>query len=123
MIRICISEKELYTEKSQLKSGKESVKNCYSGGGFVKKSLPFPEVSSTKRRRYENTNLDSTNEHKHKNETIAIIEDINDDTQGSSMRQARIYKARKLLKNAIAKVSFIFIRKNFYFIYFFLFFI
>ncbi|XP_025159345.1 metal-response element-binding transcription factor 2 isoform X2 [Harpegnathos saltator] len=73
----------------------------YSGGGFVKKSFPFPKLSLQRRRRL--MALGSTRERmlrKHKKR-----EKDKDAAMGKSqgVREARYRKARKLLKNAIAK--------------------
>lgn len=76
----------------------------YSGGGFVKKSFPFPKLSLQRRRRL--MVLGSSRERmlrKHKKR-----EKVGEDgTMGKSqgVREARYRKARKLLKNAIAKVE------------------
>lgn len=75
----------------------------YSGGGFVKKSFPFPKLSLQRRRRL--MALGSTRERmlrKHKKR-----EKDKEAAMGKSqeVREARYRKARKLLKNAIAKVK------------------
>lgn len=75
----------------------------YSGGGFVKKSFPFPKLSLQRRRRL--MALGSSRERmlrKHKKR-----EKSGDNAMGKSqgVREARYRKARKLLKNAIAKVE------------------
>lgn len=81
-----------------------SVYSCrYSGGGFVKKSFPFPKLSLQRRRRL--MALGSSRERmlrKHKKREKVC----GDGTMGKSqgVREARYRKARKLLKNAIAKV-------------------
>ncbi|KAL6429561.1 hypothetical protein ACFW04_007485 [Cataglyphis niger] len=74
----------------------------YSGGGFVKKSFPFPKLSLQRRRRL--MALGSSRERmlrKHKKREKVC----GDGTMGKSqgVREARYRKARKLLKNAIAK--------------------
>lgn len=76
----------------------------YSGGGFVKKSFPFPKLSLQRRRRL--MALGSSRERmlrKHKKREKVC----GDGTMGKSqgVREARYRKARKLLKNAIAKVQ------------------
>ncbi|XP_058809013.1 PHD finger protein 19 isoform X2 [Phymastichus coffea] len=83
-------------------SDNEKLTRRYSGGGFVKKSVPFPKLSLQRRRRL--MALGSSRERilrKHKKR------DMESDEQGSTklqdMREARIRKARKLVKNAIAK--------------------
>ncbi|EFN76679.1 metal-response element-binding transcription factor 2 isoform X1 [Harpegnathos saltator] len=79
----------------------QSLRERYSGGGFVKKSFPFPKLSLQRRRRL--MALGSTRERmlrKHKKR-----EKDKDAAMGKSqgVREARYRKARKLLKNAIAK--------------------
>ncbi|XP_012228715.1 metal-response element-binding transcription factor 2 isoform X3 [Linepithema humile] len=79
----------------------QSLRERYSGGGFVKKSFPFPKLSLQRRRRL--MVLGSSRERmlrKHKKR-----EKSGDNAMGKSqgVREARYRKARKLLKNAIAK--------------------
>lgn len=76
----------------------------YSGGGFVKKSFPFPKLSLQRRRRL--MALGSSRErmlrkHKKREKGDATL------SKAQGVREARYRKARKLLKNAIAKVSYI----------------
>lgn len=78
-----------------------SIYYRYSGGGFVKKSFPFPKLSLQRRRRL--MALGSSRErmlrkHKKREKGDGSLSK----TQG--VREARYRKARKLLKNAIAKV-------------------
>ncbi|XP_029674152.1 metal-response element-binding transcription factor 2 [Formica exsecta] len=80
----------------------QSLRERYSGGGFVKKSFPFPKLSLQRRRRL--MALGSSRERmlrKHKKREKVC----GDGTMGKSqgVREARYRKARKLLKNAIAK--------------------
>lgn len=75
----------------------------YSGGGFVKKSFPFPKLSLQRRRRL--MALGSSRERmlrKHKKREKVCGDSSTGKSQG--VREARYRKARKLLKNAIAKV-------------------
>lgn len=75
----------------------------YSGGGFVKKSFPFPKLSLQRRRRL--MALGSSRERmlrKHKKREKVCADGTIGKLQG--VREARYRKARKLLKNAIAKV-------------------
>ncbi|XP_033226981.1 uncharacterized protein LOC117179371 isoform X2 [Belonocnema kinseyi] len=79
----------------------EALRERYSGGGFVKKSFPFPKLSLQRRRRL--MAIGSSRERmmrKHKKR-----EKGNTDTSTKLLcvRDARYRKARKLLKNAIAK--------------------
>ncbi|XP_066596004.1 polycomb protein Pcl isoform X2 [Prorops nasuta] len=72
------------------------------GGGFVKKSFPFPKLSLQRRRRL--MALGSSRERmlrKHKKREKGVGESTLGKSQG--VREARYRKARKLLKNAIAK--------------------
>ena len=76
----------------------------YSGGGFVKKSFPFPKLSLQRRRRL--MALGSSRERmlrKHKKR--ADKPGTEGSTKSQGIREARYRKARKLLKNAIAKVN------------------
>lgn len=76
----------------------------YSGGGFVKKSFPFPKLSLQRRRRL--MVLGSSRERmlrKHKKREKVCGDGTMTKSQG--VREARYRKARKLLKNAIAKVE------------------
>ncbi|XP_008545132.1 PHD finger protein 19 [Microplitis demolitor] len=84
---------------STLNQSTESLRERYSGGGFVKKSFPFPKLSLQRRQRL--MALNSTRERmirKHKKRDKGC-----DDTKSQIVREARYKKARKLLKNAIAK--------------------
>lgn len=75
----------------------------YSGGGFVKKSFPFPKLSLQRRRRL--LALGSSRDRllrKHKKREKGCVENSLAKAQG--VREARYRKARKLLKNAIAQV-------------------
>ncbi|XP_014224593.1 polycomb protein Pcl isoform X3 [Trichogramma pretiosum] len=112
---VAIREEETKEDKST-----EANACRYSGGGFVKKSVPFPKLCVQKQRR-RLMRLNSTRErllHKQKKKrdklttdtTIittssgaVIANDVTNDDEGSGMREARYRKARKLLKNAIAK--------------------
>ncbi|KAG8034512.1 hypothetical protein G9C98_007588 [Cotesia typhae] len=77
----------------------ESLRERYSGGGFVKKSFPFPKLNLQRRKRL--MALNSTHERmlrKHKKRDKGC-----EDTKNQIVREARYKKARKLLKNAITK--------------------
>ncbi|KAH0947583.1 hypothetical protein HN011_012430 [Eciton burchellii] len=88
---------------SPLSQSTESLRERYSGGGFVKKSFPFPKLSLQRRRRL--MALGSSRERmlrKHKKrEKVCGDHGVMGKSQG--VREARYRKARKLLKNAIAK--------------------
>ncbi|XP_020293472.1 metal-response element-binding transcription factor 2 [Pseudomyrmex gracilis] len=91
------SEAERSSCPSPPSQSTQSLRERYSGGGFVKKSFPFPKLSLQRRRRL--MALGSSRERmlrKHKKR-----EKGEGKTQG--VREARYRKARKLLKNAIAK--------------------
>ncbi|XP_012288737.1 polycomb protein Pcl [Orussus abietinus] len=80
----------------------QSLRDRYSGGGFVKKSFPFPKLSLQRRRRL--MVLGSSRERmlrKHKKREKGCADNSASKLQG--VREARYRKARKLLKNAIAK--------------------
>lgn len=84
-----------------LSQSTQSLRERYSGGGFVKKTFPFPKLSLQRRRRL--MVLGSSRERmfrKHKKREKGA-----DGSLGKSqcVREARYRKARKLLKNAIAK--------------------
>ncbi|KAK0180078.1 hypothetical protein PV327_005757 [Microctonus hyperodae] len=87
---------------TQQNQSTESLRERYSGGGFVKKSFPFPKLSLQRRRRL--MALGSTRERmlrKHKKREKGCVDNAMAKAQG--VREARYRKARKLLKNAIAK--------------------
>nr|XP_012151073.1 PREDICTED: polycomb protein Pcl isoform X2 [Megachile rotundata] len=78
----------------------QSLRERYSGGGFVKKSFPFPKLSLQRRRRL--MALGSSRErmlrkHKKREKGDGPL------SKAQGVREARYRKARKLLKNAIAK--------------------
>ncbi|XP_076303389.1 polycomb protein Pcl [Lasioglossum baleicum] len=78
----------------------QSLRERYSGGGFVKKSFPFPKLSLQRRRRL--MALGSSRErmlrkHKKREKGDGSL------SKAQGVREARYRKARKLLKNAIAK--------------------
>ncbi|XP_017875284.1 polycomb protein Pcl isoform X2 [Ceratina calcarata] len=78
----------------------QSLRERYSGGGFVKKSFPFPKLSLQRRRRL--MALGSSRErmlrkHKKREKSDGVL------SKAQGVREARYRKARKLLKNAIAK--------------------
>ncbi|XP_047367512.1 uncharacterized protein LOC124956131 [Vespa velutina] len=80
----------------------QSLRERYSGGGFVKKTFPFPKLSLQRRRRL--MVLGSSRERmlrKHKKREKGCGDGSLGKSQG--VREARYRKARKLLKNAIAK--------------------
>lgn len=78
----------------------QSLRERYIGGGFVKKSFPFPKLSLQRRRRL--MALGSSRErmlrkHKKREKSDGAL------SKAQGVREARYRKARKLLKNAIAK--------------------
>ncbi|XP_050577858.1 polycomb protein Pcl isoform X2 [Bombus affinis] len=78
----------------------QSLRERYIGGGFVKKSFPFPKLSLQRRRRL--MALGSSRErmlrkHKKREKSDGVL------SKAQGVREARYRKARKLLKNAIAK--------------------
>ncbi|XP_043276168.1 PHD finger protein 19 [Venturia canescens] len=83
----------------------QALRERYSGRGFVKKSFPFPKLSLQRRRRL--MALGSSRERmlrKHKKrEKDCVGENSMVKSQSQGVREARYRKARKLLKNAIAK--------------------
>ncbi|XP_015108629.1 metal-response element-binding transcription factor 2 isoform X1 [Diachasma alloeum] len=85
---------------SSKETATQSLRDRYSGGGFVKKSFPFPKLSLQRRRRL--MALGSSRERmlrKHKKREKGCV----DTAKAQGVREARYRKARKLLKNAIAK--------------------
>ncbi|XP_018355309.1 PREDICTED: metal-response element-binding transcription factor 2 isoform X2 [Trachymyrmex septentrionalis] len=90
------------TESSQ---SIESLRNryCNIGGGFVKKSFPFPKLSVQKRLR-RLLALSSSRRMLRKKKREKVSEGSSKETSLED-REARYRKARILLKNAIAKVK------------------
>ncbi|XP_023248294.1 uncharacterized protein LOC106645650 [Copidosoma floridanum] len=72
----------------------QSLKDRYSGGGFVKKSVPFPKLSLQRRRRLQSRER-LLRKQKKRDKLITEV------TSCDGIREARYRQARKLLKNAI----------------------
>ncbi|KAK9307710.1 hypothetical protein QLX08_001974 [Tetragonisca angustula] len=94
------SEAEQSSCPSPLNQSTQSLRERYIGGGFVKKSFPFPKLSLQRRRRL--MALGSSRErmlrkHKKREKGDSAL------SKAQGVREARYRKARKLLKNAIAK--------------------
>lgn len=79
----------------------EALRERYSGGGFVKKSFPFPKLSLQRRRRL--MAMSSSRERMLRKQKKREKENSESNIKLQCVREARYKKARKLLKNAIAK--------------------
>ncbi|KAJ8672774.1 hypothetical protein QAD02_004034 [Eretmocerus hayati] len=94
------SEADQNSGVNSTKQLSQNLRERYNGGGFVKKSFPFPKISLQRRRRL--IALGSSRERmlrKHKKRD----KNGESSTKTLGIREARYRKARKLLKNAIAK--------------------
>ncbi|OXU21540.1 hypothetical protein TSAR_004090 [Trichomalopsis sarcophagae] len=81
----------------------QTLRERYSGGGFVKKSFPFPKLSMQRRRRLMTTTLVSSRERMLRRQKKRDKTCTEGTFKSQGIREARYRKARKLLKNAIAK--------------------